>query len=128
VRSLGPGPVPLYAASWWRKGPVLEGELAMATEEDGEEPKQVEQEGDHRAGIVSGSGPIDRRLASRLRFWRRTGRRVGRYGVNPLIRSRLRHEVRWAALFGRRQENEPWQSPELVTLTEPAGVLAKDGR
>ena len=27
----------------------------MATEEEGEEPKQAEQEGDHRAGILSGS-------------------------------------------------------------------------
>jgi hypothetical protein len=36
-----------------RPGP--RGELAVATDEEGEEPKQVEQEGDHRAGILSGS-------------------------------------------------------------------------
>ena len=35
----------------------------MAAEEDGEEPKQVEQEGDHRAEIVSGSGLTDQPLA-----------------------------------------------------------------
>jgi len=34
---------------------AIEGELAVATDEEGEEPKQVEQEGDHRAGILSGS-------------------------------------------------------------------------
>jgi hypothetical protein len=37
------------------QGQVLEGELAVATDEEGEEPKQVEQERDHRAGILSGS-------------------------------------------------------------------------
>jgi len=37
------------------QGQVLEGELAVATDDEGEEPKQVEQEGDHRAGILSGS-------------------------------------------------------------------------
>ena len=36
---------------------VLEGELAVAAEEEGKELEQVEQENGHRAGIVSGSGP-----------------------------------------------------------------------
>jgi hypothetical protein len=31
----------------------------VAAEEKGEDPKKVEQEGDHRAGIVAGSGPAD---------------------------------------------------------------------
>jgi hypothetical protein len=35
------------------------GQLAVATEQEGEEPKQVKQESDHRAEIVAGSGPID---------------------------------------------------------------------
>jgi Putative transposase len=43
----------------------LEGELAMAAEEEGEEPKQVEQEGNRRAGIVSGSRQIDQPLDRR---------------------------------------------------------------
>src|SRR6266704_3512884 len=34
----------------------------------GEESKQVEQESDHRAGIVSGSGPTDQPLARRHGF------------------------------------------------------------
>jgi len=34
-----------------------------AAEDEGEESEQVEQEGDHRAEILSGSGPTDQRLA-----------------------------------------------------------------
>jgi len=34
------------------QGEVLEGELAVAAAEEREEPKQVEQESDHRAEIV----------------------------------------------------------------------------
>ena len=45
------------------QGKVLDRELAVAAEEEGEESKQVEQESDHRAGIVSGSGPTDQPLA-----------------------------------------------------------------
>jgi hypothetical protein len=45
----------------------------MATEEEREEPKQVEQEGDHRAGIVAGSEPTDQPHVRRAEFWRRTG-------------------------------------------------------
>jgi hypothetical protein len=47
------------------QGEILEGELAMAAEEEGEEPKQVEQEGNRRAGIVSGSRQIDQPLDRR---------------------------------------------------------------
>jgi hypothetical protein len=50
------------------QGEVLEGELAMPAEEEGEEPKQVEKESDHRAGIVSGSGPTDQSLGGGRRF------------------------------------------------------------
>jgi hypothetical protein len=45
------------------KGEVLEGEMAAAIEEEGEEPKQVEQESDHRAEIVAGLEPTDQSLA-----------------------------------------------------------------
>ena len=45
----------------------------MAAAEDREESEEVEQESDHRAGIVSGSGPIDQPLALRPGFWRGTG-------------------------------------------------------
>ena len=62
------------------QGQVLEGELAVAAEEEGEKPKQVEQESDHRAEIVSGPGPPDQPLGRRMRFWRWTGR-----GVKPVL-------------------------------------------
>jgi hypothetical protein len=45
----------------------------VAAAEEREESKQVEQEGDHRAGIVSGSEPTDQPLGRRTGFWRRTG-------------------------------------------------------
>ena len=48
----GPGHRSLVDGELLAQGQVLEGELAVAAEEEGEEPKQVEQEGDHRAGIV----------------------------------------------------------------------------
>ena len=51
----GPGRRPLVHGELLTQGQVLEGELAVATDDEGEEPKQVEQEGDHRAGILSGS-------------------------------------------------------------------------
>jgi hypothetical protein len=54
------------------QGQVLKGELAMAAEEEREEPEQVEQKSDHRAEIVAGSEPTDQPLAGRTRYWRRT--------------------------------------------------------
>jgi hypothetical protein len=47
---------------------VLNGELAMAAEEEGQETKQVKQQGDHRAGILSGLGLRDQPLALRPTF------------------------------------------------------------
>jgi hypothetical protein len=44
------------------KGEVLEGELAVAAAQEREESEQMEQEGDHRAGIFSGSKPTDQPL------------------------------------------------------------------
>jgi hypothetical protein len=41
------------------QGEVLEGELAVAAAQEREEPEQVDQEVDHRAGILSGSRPTD---------------------------------------------------------------------
>ncbi len=45
------------------QGEVLEGELAMVAAGEREESKQVEQEGDHRGEILTGSEPTDQRLA-----------------------------------------------------------------
>jgi hypothetical protein len=55
------------------QGQVLEGELAVAAEEEGEYPKQVEQERDHRVEIVAGSELKNQPLARQPRFWRGTG-------------------------------------------------------
>jgi len=50
------------------QGEVLQGELAVAAAEEREEAKQVEQEGDHRAGIVAGSELTVHPLARRRNF------------------------------------------------------------
>jgi outer membrane putative beta-barrel porin/alpha-amylase len=65
------------------QGQVFESELAMASEEE-REPKQVEQESDHRADIVAGSEPTDQPLGRRTEFWRRTGS-----GCRTFIATRL---------------------------------------
>jgi hypothetical protein len=69
------GQRPLVDAELLAQGQVLEGELAMAAEEEREEPEQVEQKCEHRAEIVAGSEPTDQPLAGRTRYWRRTGSR-----------------------------------------------------
>jgi hypothetical protein len=50
------------------QGEVLEGEVAVAAAEEREEAKHVEQEGDHRAGIFSGSEPTDQTFGRGLSF------------------------------------------------------------
>jgi len=67
-RSLGRRTVLLYTANCWCKARFSRAKLAMATEEEREEPKQVEQEGDHRAGIVTGSEPTDQPHVRRTKF------------------------------------------------------------
>jgi hypothetical protein len=69
----GPGHRSLVHGELVAQGEVLQGELAVATAEEREESKQVEQAGDHRAGILSGSEPTINHLAARTGFWRRTG-------------------------------------------------------
>ena len=70
------------------QGEVLEGELAVAAAEEQEESKQVEPEGDHRSGILSGSEPTDQPLAGRTAFWRRTGWTFG-----PCFQATAEHTV-----------------------------------
>jgi 5-methylcytosine-specific restriction endonuclease McrA len=50
------------------QGEVLEGELAVAAAEKGQEAKQLEQEGDHRTRIFSGSEPADQPLTAGPNF------------------------------------------------------------
>src|SRR5947199_264346 len=54
------------------QGQVLEGELAVAAEEEGQETEQAEQESDHGAEIVRGSEPTNQSLDCRTGFWRKT--------------------------------------------------------
>src|SRR5207245_160410 len=60
---LGPRLRPPVHGELVAQGQVLEGELAMAAAEEREKSKQVEQEDDHRAEILSGSAPTDQQLA-----------------------------------------------------------------
>jgi hypothetical protein len=57
----GPGYRSLVHGELVTQGEVLEGELAVAAAEEGEESQQVEHEGDHQARILSGSELIDHR-------------------------------------------------------------------
>ena len=79
------------------QGQVLEGELAVAAEQEGKESKQVEQEKDHRVGIVSGSEPTDQPLAA--------GRGFGEGQVQDALQQRRhisrRLRVRLVALSSR---------------------------
>jgi hypothetical protein len=68
---LGPRHRPLVHGELVAQGPVLNGELAVAAEEEGEEAKHVEQGSDHRVGIVSGSALRDQLLACRPGFGER---------------------------------------------------------
>ena len=52
---LGPGRRSLVHGELVTQGAVLQGELALAATQEGEETKQVEQKGDHRTEILSGS-------------------------------------------------------------------------
>ena len=61
---LGPRLRPPVHGELVAQGQVLEGELAMAAAEEREKSKQVEQEDDHRAEILSGSAPTDQQLAA----------------------------------------------------------------
>jgi hypothetical protein len=47
--------------------------MAVAAADEGQEPEQVEQHGDHRVKIFSGSEPTDQALGYRTDFWRGTG-------------------------------------------------------
>ncbi len=62
------------------QGEVFEGELAVAATKKGREAKQLEQEGDHRTRIFSGSEPADQLLPAGLNFGE------GRFNMTDLER------------------------------------------
>src|SRR5439155_16298219 len=88
---LGPCRGSLVHGELVAQGEVLEGELAVAAAEEGEETKHVEQEGDHGARILSGSEPTDQPLALARKFWRGTGQIGAKGGSNA---------QHWVALAG----------------------------
>ena len=45
----------------------------MAADEERQEPKQVEQHGNHRVEIFAISGPTVQALSRRTEYWRGTG-------------------------------------------------------
>src|SRR5437870_1625479 len=63
-----PGHRSLVDAELLVQGEVFEGELAVAAAKKGQEAKQLEQEGDHRTRIFSGSEPADQPLPAGLNF------------------------------------------------------------
>jgi len=64
----GPGRRSLVDDELLAQGEVLQSDLAVAAAEDREESKQVEQEGDHRSGIVFASEAGDQPLGRRAEF------------------------------------------------------------
>ena len=90
--SFGEGQGSLVDGKLLAKGEVLEGELTVTAEEEGEEPEQLEQQGDHRAAIVAGPGPTDQSLGCRTRFWRSTGLRGSR-----VVDLRHESQLNWPA-------------------------------
>src|SRR5438874_8784490 len=65
---LRPGRRSLVDGELLVQGEVFEGELAVAAAKKGQEAKQLEQEGDHRTRIFSGSEPADQPLPAGLNF------------------------------------------------------------
>jgi hypothetical protein len=67
-----------------------------ATLERIRQSQEVEQEGDHRAGIFSGPKLTDQPLARRKEFWRRARARLALATCSPgLIQ---RHALEWCSL------------------------------
>jgi CRP-like cAMP-binding protein len=85
---LRPGRRSLVDGELVAQSQVLDGELALTAEQEGEEPEQVEQESDHRAEIVAGSGPTDQPLGQRTGFWRRTAACDHSWRPRNMVKSR----------------------------------------
>src|SRR5439155_5191227 len=65
---LRPGHRSLVDGELLVQGEVLEGELAVAATKKGQEAKQLEQEGDHRTRMFSGSEPAGQPLPGARNF------------------------------------------------------------
>ncbi len=84
---LGPSCRSLVDGELLAQSQVLDGELAVAAEEEGEEPNQVEQESDHQAEIGSRSAP-DQPLSAGRGFGERQRGRGSR--PSPVLTTRWR--------------------------------------
>ena len=103
---LGPRLRPPVHGQLVMQGQVLERELAMAAAEEREKSKQVEQEDDHRAEILSGSAPTDQQLAAGRGFGE------GQIGLRPFALSMKR----WARA-GVSRSCAPWLEPKTVRMS-----------
>jgi len=81
LRSLGRVAALVYTSSCWRKARFSRASWRWPPQSDREESQQVEQQGDHRAEILSASTPTDQPLAGRSEFWRRTPSPSGDLGI-----------------------------------------------
>ena len=84
------------------QGEVLEGEVAVAAAEEREEAKHVEQEGDHRAGIFSGSEPTDQTFGRGLSFGEGQSQTEPRFSTTRAMEMRVT-ALKSNALPGRLQ-------------------------
>jgi hypothetical protein len=64
VRSLGRAAAPLNTASCWRRARFSRASWRWPAAQEREEPEQVEQEGDHRAGLSPDQSELINRLAA----------------------------------------------------------------
>src|SRR2546425_2839602 len=113
--------------------------MAVSAAEEGKQSKQAEQEGDHRAGIFSGSAPPDQSLGAGRSFGEgqvleRAAR--DRAGIRHSAAARLRRRRRVALLLPRFDRDLPERDPGpgvrlqtdmsvgrvLTTWDTPAGV------
>ena len=99
---LGSGRRSLVHGELLPQGKVLDRELPVAAEEEGEQSKQMEQESDHRAWIVSGSGLPDQPFLRQPWFWRRTTTELG------LLRRAYSRRHRPVCDVARRLTGPPW--------------------
>src|SRR6059036_111293 len=86
---LRPSHRPLVDGELVAQGQVLQGDMAVSAAEEGKQSKQAEQEGDHRAGIFSGSTPPDQSLGAGRGFGEgQQARRIGWGGASRTMVTR----------------------------------------
>jgi len=88
--------------------------MAVSAAEEGKQSKQAEQEGDHRAGIFSGSAQLEQSLGAGRSFGEgqvRLGlyvKRLKARSADPAARTVAVEELRRAARIRRRLARAGW--------------------